>query len=692
MPSRASAPSVRRRPLPPSAGPGRGSIRAPRAATDEVSRTALVNRLRAAASLPVAALVAPDGYGKTTLLAQWAARDPRPFSFVELASLAEESRAAQIGETALAALDTGSPFVVVVDDADLLDERAADLVAALIRRVPPGSTLALAGRMLPIPSLPRLRANGALLELGPTDLAFTRRETRVLLRARGVDRTDGELAALLCVTEGWPAAVAADAHTGLLLERLSRAQREFLRRTSILDRLGAPLCDAVLGRRDSARVLATLAPETPFLVPLDRAGNWFRHHEALRAQLQAELEELEPALVPLLEQRAADWFEAHGDAESAVRCALQAGDAERAARIIEDELALLLHNAGRDDELAGWLDELAGTGELERRPRLAAFAGRVHAQRGDGKTAERRLAIAADEPSAKLVRAARCPNGVAAMLSVAQATAARLDEQDPWLAYALLIQGSGHALLGEKDRADVVLAHAASAAERLGTTETRVLALTQHALLLAAEGDRGRADEVLADALIDVDHHGLDGYPVCAPTLAAAARSHLLRGSTGYATAMLTRARGLSASLTGLPWLAAQARIELAWGYAALRDSAEAEMMLKELDGLLAATDLGVLLDERDRLAAELRATPANGSRTAGLTQAELRLLPLLATHLSFREIGLRFYLSRNTVKTQAISVYRKLGASSRSEAVERAIRLGLVESDVDAECLIPTG
>ena len=156
---------------------------------------------------------------------------------------------------------------------------------------------------------------------------------------------------------------------------------------------------------------------------------------------------------------------------------------------------------------------------------------------------------------------------------------------------------------------------------------------------------------------------------------------------------MLARARRLAESLSGeLPWLAAQTRLELAWGYAALRSSVANEMLAK-LDELLASTDLGVLADERGRLAAELRVEPANGStRTAGLTQAELRLLPLLATHLSFREIGLRFYLSRNTVKTQAISVYRKLGASSRSEAVERAIRLGLVEPDVDAENLIPTG
>jgi LuxR family maltose regulon positive regulatory protein len=229
-------------------------------------------------------------------------------------------------------------------------------------------------------------------------------------------------------------------------------------------------------------------------------------------------------------------------------------------------------------------------------------------------------------------------------------------------------------------------------ADRLDATETQVLALTQRSLLAAAEGERMQADGELAEALVSIEHHGLAGYPVCALTFAAAARSHLLHGATAYATTMLAQARRLSAGLAGLPWLAAQTRAELAWAYAALRNPAEAETMLAELDELLDSTDLGVLTDERGRLAAELRAAPGNGSRKAGLTQAELRLLPLLATHLSFREIGLRFYLSRNTVKTQAISVYRKLGASSRSEAVDRAVRLGLVEPDVDAESLIPTG
>src|SRR5204862_978847 len=89
---------------------------------------------------------------------------------------------------------------------------------------------------------------------------------------------------------------------------------------------------------------------------------------------------------------------------------------------------------------------------------------------------------------------------------------------------------------------------------------------------------------------------------------------------------------------------------------------------------------VGVLVDETDALEREAETIPEAAGAGAGLTPAELRLLPFLATHLSFREIGERLFVSRNTIKTQAISVYRKLGVTSRSEAIECAARLGLVE------------
>jgi LuxR family maltose regulon positive regulatory protein len=113
-----------------------------------------------------------------------------------------------------------------------------------------------------------------------------------------------------------------------------------------------------------------------------------------------------------------------------------------------------------------------------------------------------------------------------------------------------------------------------------------------------------------------------------------------------------------------------------------LRDHDGAQQMLEEARDVLAVKPkLGVLSAAVEALAEEIDAMPANGNGAgSGLTAAELRLLPLLSTHLSFREIGERLFVSRNTIKTQAISVYRKLGVSSRSDAVAEAQRLGLGE------------
>jgi LuxR family maltose regulon positive regulatory protein len=123
-------------------------------------------------------------------------------------------------------------------------------------------------------------------------------------------------------------------------------------------------------------------------------------------------------------------------------------------------------------------------------------------------------------------------------------------------------------------------------------------------------------------------------------------------------------------------------RVELARGLVTLRDSDGAGELLDEIDELLRRVPgLGMLETRAEELRREIDAMPeADGAHHAGLTPAELRLVPLLATHMSFREIADHLFVSRNTIKTQAISVYRKLGVSSRSEAIAEARRLGLGE------------
>jgi LuxR family maltose regulon positive regulatory protein len=685
----------------------RRPVQGPDAVPHPAFRTALVNRLRAARSHTVVTVVAPLGYGKTTLLSQWASRDDRPFLRIEDGRL----------DTHWAA--EAEPTLLVVDDADLLDGKGATSVARLIAETPAGSAVVLAGRSLaglPNLSLARLRAAGRLLELGPRDLAMSRREAGALLKAHGTHASERELTELLDRTEGWAAGIAHAAASRELhgpatldgngitraffreecLAGLTPALRTFLRRTSVLDRMCAALCDAVLERSGSAQELETLDRLGLFLVPLDHRGEWYRHHHLLRRELANDLAETEPELQPVLHRRASAWFEAHQDAAGALDHARRAGEPDSFRRVFGSS-ALDARDSGRDPEVEDWLAHMDDDGDLARNPLAAVLAARLHAHHGRLEPALRSL-VAAEQGARRrqpvtvarpararirLVRAALCAGGADQMLSDAEKGLAGLGREDPWYAYGLLLQGIAQALVGEPGPADATLARAAHAAERTAATETRILALSERALLAEARGAPADAAAQLARALDAARRRGLERYGTVALAVAQRGQAELRNGRWRDSRATLTQARALTATLTGtLPWLAVQARLELAQAHVMLRDADSARGLLAEIDGLCATRPgLGCLHAQRDQLADEIGAIPvARDGQTARLTGAELRLLPLLGTHLSFREIGARLYLSRHTVKTQAISAYRKLGASSRKEAVMCAASLGLIE------------
>ena len=155
----------------------------------------------------------------------------------------------------------------------------------------------------------------------------------------------------------------------------------------------------------------------------------------------------------------------------------------------------------------------------------------------------------------------------------------------------------------------------------------------------------------------------------------------LHREDTASAHEFLARAQRLRPRLTyAIPHLAVQTRLELGRAYLALADAAGAWTMLREIDALLRRhPDLGRLTAEVEELRLSLKTMRSDAPGTSTLTAAELRLLPRLATHLTFREIGERQYLSRHTVKSHAMAIYRKLNVTSRNDAVERARGLGLL-------------
>ena len=663
-----------------------------------VARTGLVGRLCAATDTPVVAIVAPAGYGKTTLLLQWAERDPRPCEWVA---------PGEIGGAAAAR--RRAPALVIVDGAESL---ARDAAEALVRSLPAGSTLALSSRGEPPLPLARLRAEGRLLELGPDDLALTRRETQSLLRHAGVLLPGPEAAELERRTEGWAAGLhlaalslrsggdpwtfagddryVADYLRAELLDRLTPSLRAFVLRTSVLERMTPALCDAVLERRDSARRLETIERAGLFVVPLDRGRRAYRYRRVVREFLRAELERREPELVVALNRRAAAWCEENGAAEAAADYAAAAGDLETVARLVS-RLALPAYQEGRVVAVERWLRLLGGRATLDRHPDLCVAGAWIHALRGRAADAHRwadaaERGIEADDPRRRLLRALRCRDGAEQMLADADAACDGLEPGSPWQPTALLALGGAHRLTGDAARSDLALARAAEAAAAVGAADTQVAALSARSLVAAAHGAHADADALVRDADAVAGAGRLGASAVRALALAASARAALHRGDRERATADVAHAAKLRPLLThAAPWLSVQAGVELARAQLALADATAARSLLNEMETILRLRPgLGTLVDETALLRAQVCALEEPDGRWAtSLTSAELRLLPLLATHLSFREIGERLYVSRNTVKTQAISVYRKFGVSSRSDAIARAVELGLVDAAI---------
>jgi LuxR family maltose regulon positive regulatory protein len=244
------------------------------------------------------------------------------------------------------------------------------------------------------------------------------------------------------------------------------------------------------------------------------------------------------------------------------------------------------------------------------------------------------------------------------------------------------MRGIAMLLEGDLEGADRALEDAVEVTEALGETVDQVIALAERSLLASARGAWDDAESLNAMAMSIVRRANLEEYATSALVYVAAARVALHGGDVSTANRYLVHVQRLREQLThAVPHLAVQTRLELARAYVGLGEIAGARTLLREIGDLLRhRPDLGILVDQTDDLRAQLA---LRGSTTSGfqtLSPAELRLLPLLSTHFSFREIGEELFVSPHTVKSQAISIYRKLGVSSRSEAVQNARKIGLLE------------
>src|ERR1039458_7215656 len=412
-----------------------------------VARASLVERLAAGDTHRIVSVVAPPGYGKTTLLSQWAERSTGTFAWVSVAEsdndpkvlltyVAEALDAVEpIGERVFDALASpgssvpgsvvprlgsafssmSSPVVLVLDDVHVLRNRECRAaLSALADHVPEGSRLVLAGRAEPPLRIARLRAEGRILEIGPAQLSLTREEASSLLANAGVVLDEDEVAELHRRTEGWPvglylaalylregglvagAAVSfsgddrfvSDYVESEFLARISRRQRVFLTQSAVLERMSGPLCEAVLSMPGSDETLADLARSNMLLVPLDRRGEWYRYHHLFRDMLLAQLHRQEPGLMPVWRRRAARWCLGNGLHEEALEYSIAAGDVHTAARLVE-KLGVATHRRGQFTTIQRWFRWLEDRGGIEGHPMAAVLAGLFFALTGRPVEAER---------------------------------------------------------------------------------------------------------------------------------------------------------------------------------------------------------------------------------------------------------------------------------------------------------------
>jgi LuxR family transcriptional regulator, maltose regulon positive regulatory protein len=730
-------------------------LAAPAARPGTVAKAEVVERL-CASPLPFVAVVAPAGYGKTTLLTQWDEADPRPFAWVALDRRDDDPvvflryvaaaihgveplppdvfdalsgpggsswalRVPRVG-SALAAVERS--MVLVLDDLHAVaNPSCLDVLAELFRYVPAGSRIAIASREEPPLPLARWRAQGAVHEIGVADLRLDVREAESLLDAAGVALDANELSDLTERTEGWAAGLyltalslqagaPSPAGAGFnvddrfvsdyfrleLLSRLPPAEAHFLKYTSVLDRMNGGLCDAVLETTHTAHTLERLERTNCFVVPLDRRGGWYRYHHLFGQLLRDELERSEPDVVPELNRRAMDWCIANDFLEAAVVYGHAAGETDTVAGLV-DQLALPVHYDGREETLEEWLGWFSDD-QLRRYPALAVEGAWVRVLTGRTADAERWLAIAEGatstiplsdgsatiEPWVANLRAGTMPDGVEQAVANADVALDRLPPDSGWMPAALCLRGTAHALLGATDRATDDFTAAVEAGLAGGAAEVVILAQAQLALLAARQGAWAEAGQRARAAQAHVEEAGLGGYATSALAYVATARVALHEARQDDARAALTRAHRLRPMLDhGLPWLTIQVGLELARAHLALAEPGAARTVLTETERVLELRPhMGVLVEDAREVHELVAATSGpDGAWAMSLTGAELRLLPYLATHLMFPEIASRLFISRNTVKTEAVGIYRKLGVSSRSEAVERAVEVGLLESSV---------
>ena len=687
-----------------------------------VRRPHLVSRLRQASDFPLVLVRAPAGYAKSSVLAEWAEQDDRPFAWVSLDSRDDE--AARLLNRLVAAVDGVSlrerPFVLVVDNADALRSRSAlDALANTVTGLRPHGQIALASRREPGLPLGRMRARREVFELTRRDLAMSRTESAALLREIGLDLSPEELDLIHDRTDGWPAALylaglslgreggpapdpaafagddqfVSDYFRDEFLADTSTARLRFLVRSSVLEDLTGQICDVVLQRSGSARVLRELSRSNLPLDPLDHSDDSYRYHQLFKEALVAELHRREPEVEPELHRRASEWYSEHERFGEAVDHAIAAGDQTRAAELIWMRAAPALARGDRAT-VRDWVDRFAER-EIAGHPELALAMAHLNLALGDGEVGSHWASIVQsgledEAPGADpalladvlVLRATLARDGIEQMGRDATRAAELHPPESPWRSICSFYAGVARRLTGEVQQARELLEDGV----RRGAATAplvQVLCLAELALLHLDEDDLDGAIRAASHGRAQVDRAQLADYPLMALVFATSALVSSRVGRTEEAVADAKQAKALLDEIVAFPdWFQAETRIVLGRSCLHLDDPATATELLDRAEGFAARVPESTALQAWLRNARDQASSASAAPGRDELTPAELRTLQFLPSHLSFREIAERSFVSTNTVKTQAQAIYRKLDVSSRAEAVDQAHGAGLLRDD----------
>ena len=605
--------------------------------------------------------------------------------------------------------------VLILDDFHRLSSGPArETLEWFVDHLPVSFQLVLASRMDPAFPLGALRAHGELLELRADELRFTEVEAAEFLNARlGLELEPADIALLVSRTEGWPAGLylaalslegKPDKHALVrafdgtaahvvdfladdVLNGFEPELQTFMLRTSVLERLCPELCDEVLGHSGGGAALESLARSNLFLIPLDGQRRWFRFHHLFAQILGVELQRREPELMPELHRRAYTWHRAYGTTDEAIHHALAARAFDEAGDLIAETWVYYV-NAGRTASVLDWLtgfpDEVLERRVLGVKAWVLAMQGhpeemgravdRLHELGGldEGPLPD---GMASLESSLSLLSAIFGGGDVTTRLEDGTRAAALEGPDSPWYPVATWALGWAHYCVDELELAEQRFKETVA----LGPpVEQWLVSSASIAQLSMIAGMRGRIGEQvrLADEAYEMAReHGLldaieGGEVPTARGLALAARGE-------FEAALPELEKGLMLRrMWGQPFDPADGLIALATVTAASGDRARANELFDEAEAILAGCpDPGAL---PRRLAAARRA--ARGGVSPGeLSERELTVLRMLRGGSSEREIGQELFVSFNTVHTHVKSIYRKLGVSSRADAIARALEQQLI-------------